>query len=412
MAEKEKALLIPQYMHHFQCIGSACEDSCCVGWRVNVDEETYKKYRKVTHSDLQPILSKQVTRNRSNPSATNFAKIKMLADSRCPFLTADMLCTIHKNLGENYLSLTCATYPRTTNQVNRVMERSATMSCPEAARLALLPKEVMEFDQVLEQIDNRKVIAKVIETDSIKVSKKAERYFWELRIFTIQILQERTYPLWQRLIVLGLFMGKVQEIVESKQFEQLESVTQNYMTFLTDGSLKQLMSEIPDQTTIQMRVLKELVDERLTQGVNNQRYLQCLNQTLQGIEYKQGATYTAVMECYNDAYQKYYQPYIDENAHILENYLVNYVFRNMFPLGERGVFGEYMMLVIHFSMIKLHLIGMARYHKGLTDEQVLKLIQSFAKTVEHNSAYLRKVYSLLAQNSFDTMAHMSILIKN
>ena len=47
MGEKKRRVLMPQYMAKFRCIGSECEDSCCVGWRVTVDEDTYKKYRRV-----------------------------------------------------------------------------------------------------------------------------------------------------------------------------------------------------------------------------------------------------------------------------------------------------------------------------------------------------------------------------
>jgi len=32
--------------------------------------------------------------------------------------------------------------------------------------------------------------------------------------------------------------------------------------------------------------------------------------------------------------------------------------------------------------------------------------------VEHNAAYLHQVQELLRENDFDTMAHMSILVKN
>src|ERR1035438_6632799 len=31
-------LVRPEYAEKFHCIGPACEDSCCVGWRVEIDE--------------------------------------------------------------------------------------------------------------------------------------------------------------------------------------------------------------------------------------------------------------------------------------------------------------------------------------------------------------------------------------
>jgi lysine-N-methylase len=70
------------------------------------------------------------------------------------------------------------------------------------------------------------------------------------------------------------------------------------------------------------------------------------------------------------------------------------------------------MLVVNYALIKLILIGMSTYHKGLTPELVVKLIQSFARTIEHNNAYLNRVLELLHANGYDTMAWMAIMIRN
>lgn len=72
-------------MRKFSCTGSACEDSCCAGWRVNTDEETYKKYKKTKDKEIKPIISKNIIRNRSNPTSINFAKIKMNDGGKCSF---------------------------------------------------------------------------------------------------------------------------------------------------------------------------------------------------------------------------------------------------------------------------------------------------------------------------------------
>jgi len=55
---------------------------------------------------------------------------------------------------------------------------------------------------------------------------------------------------------------------------------------------------------------------------------------------------------------------------------------------------------------------MSTHHRGLTPELVVKLIQSFSKTVEHNTAYLNRVLELLHANNYDTMAWMAIMIRN
>lgn len=41
----KQEILTPSYYHEFKCFGSACEDTCCVGWKVTVG---FNKYRKIT----------------------------------------------------------------------------------------------------------------------------------------------------------------------------------------------------------------------------------------------------------------------------------------------------------------------------------------------------------------------------
>jgi lysine-N-methylase len=55
---------------------------------------------------------------------------------------------------------------------------------------------------------------------------------------------------------------------------------------------------------------------------------------------------------------------------------------------------------------------MGAFHKGLNLELVIKLIQSLAKTVEHNQQYLDEIADLMRKNGYNTMGYMAILIKN
>ena len=41
---------IPDYYDKFKCIGSDCTDSCCAGWDITVNDETYEKYTLVKGS--------------------------------------------------------------------------------------------------------------------------------------------------------------------------------------------------------------------------------------------------------------------------------------------------------------------------------------------------------------------------
>ncbi|KAA0548799.1 lysine-N-methylase [Bacillus sp. BGMRC 2118] len=411
-SEKTRSILVPTYMQEFKCIGSSCEDSCCVGWRVSIDQDTYKKYKKNRNQDLKPLLDQNITRQRSNSSVENYAKIKMEKGGRCSFLSEDNLCKVQSTLGEDLLSNTCATYPRTFNAVNNIVEKSATMSCPEAARLALLNPNGIDFVETEEPADTRGFLTKSLSLENPAYNGKPQQYFWELRIFTIEVLQNRNYSLEDRLITLGMFYQSIQKQIDQGNVEQIPNLVDSYRKLISSSELRTSLTNIPVNLAIQMKLCKELIEYRLGQGISHQRYLECINETLSGIQYSENDSLDEMMVRYQVALENYYKPFIKEYEYILENYLVNYVFKNMFPLGKKSLFDDYVMLIIHFSMIKLHLIGMSSYHKGITTDLTVKLIQSFSKIVEHNDSFLRKVFDLFEENGFTTMAYMSILIKN
>ena len=38
-------LFAPKYYGSFKCIADKCEHSCCIGWEIDIDDTTLKKYR-------------------------------------------------------------------------------------------------------------------------------------------------------------------------------------------------------------------------------------------------------------------------------------------------------------------------------------------------------------------------------
>ncbi|MFS0725886.1 flagellin lysine-N-methylase [Paenibacillus sp. 1P07SE] len=405
--------LVPHYMQQFACIGSSCEDSCCVGWKVTIDEDTYKKYRQVRDAEMTFQLQKRVTRNRSTPSQQNFAKIKMEKDGSCPMLNEEKLCSIQLKLGEEYLSNTCATYPRTTQNVNGVLERAATVSCPEIARLALLNPNGIDFDEIVEPSGTRYGRIPSLDTSDKSLDASAKKYLWELRIFTIQVLQNRNYSLSDRLILLGMFYQKASSLEESKAVDQIPGMITSYSNIIEEGTLRDDLAAVPAKQTMQLELLKEIVDARFKIGISNKRFLESYAEMMKGLGYVTGEELSGVPEKYNEAYKAYFKPFNEEHEYIFENYLVNYVFKNLFPfVTPTSLYDNYVMMVVHYSLIKLLLIGVGAFHKELTTDHAVKVIQSYSKMFEHNPLVLRRLLSLLKDSGYTSTPYMAILIKN
>ena len=36
---------VPDYFSEFSCIAGDCKDSCCLGWEIDIDEDSYEYYQ-------------------------------------------------------------------------------------------------------------------------------------------------------------------------------------------------------------------------------------------------------------------------------------------------------------------------------------------------------------------------------
>ena len=121
--------IIPKYYHNFRCIASACPDSCCKEWAVDVDEETAARYRALPGAlgdRLRAVL-------RDTPNGA----VMTIEDGRCPMWRQDGLCRIQAELGHDALCQVCRTFPRLRHDYGNFEELGLELSCPEAARLIL-----------------------------------------------------------------------------------------------------------------------------------------------------------------------------------------------------------------------------------------------------------------------------------
>ena len=119
----------PDYYAAFRCIASACPDSCCHEWEVDVDDETAAFYRNLP-GELGDRL-RQVLKD------TPEGICMTIENRRCPMWRQDGLCQIQAELGHDALCHTCREFPRIRHDYGTFAEWGLELSCPEAARLIL-----------------------------------------------------------------------------------------------------------------------------------------------------------------------------------------------------------------------------------------------------------------------------------
>lgn len=139
-----------RYMTRFHCIGPACEDHCCYGWRVDIDEETYHKMMVAAQFSAKEIAPKlhaalEVVPGSRRKRTTTRYQIRHDEHDACPLLDAQNLCEVHKHFGHGMLSDVCAIYPRKLKRVGDHLELTATPSCPELSRELLLAPDAVDI---------------------------------------------------------------------------------------------------------------------------------------------------------------------------------------------------------------------------------------------------------------------------
>ena len=410
----KRKILVPEYFLKFKCIGSNCEDTCCIGWKVDIDRKTYKRYKKCADFEMKNKLNKNVIRNRNQASDERYAKIKLDDYAVCPFLNAEKLCEIQLKIGEQYLSNVCSAYPKVSNIINGVYEKSCFMSCPEIVRLALLNPEGISFIETEEDENIRNIVDVVYDKRNYESTLDAKKYFEEIRTLIIQLLKTREYELWERLTIIGLLCDKLQKCIDDKEINKIPELINTFTSLTIDGTFKETLESIPTNINIQMELIKEIADQRIIKGVWNSRFLRCFDECLEGIQYNDEFTVEAIGQRYLEAYDKYYVSFMKKYDYILENYLVNHVFRRMFPFDMRGnIFDSYCLLVIYYSLIKLLIIGISAYKKEeLKTDDIITLVQSFSKAVEHDGKFINDIIEMMKVNKFLNMSYMVILLKN
>lgn len=169
--------IYPDYYREFQCIADRCQHNCCIGWEIDIDEETYRLYQQID-GELGLRLQQQVQKEDT-------PHFRLGEGERCPFLNRQNLCDIILELGEDSLCQICTDHPRFRNFYTNFTEIGLGLCCEAAGQLILS----REAPFLLPEIE-----------DSLLT--EAEKNFFLLRKRLLNIAQNREVSLKERIRLL------------------------------------------------------------------------------------------------------------------------------------------------------------------------------------------------------------------
>ncbi len=390
--------LRPQYAKAFRCIGPDCEDTCCQGWDVVIDRDAYEGLQAIP--SFKPKIDKHLI-VIANASAAEYARIQLTSSCTCPFLSAERLCSIQLEHGEHYLPDICANYPRATQTIDGLRETALMLACPEAARLVLLNPDLAQPEDPGVPRYHRFVRRG---EHSVKANGSPHQFLWDIRAFTLLLLRDRNYPLWQRLFLLGMFCKRLHEITDAQRLELIPQLLKEHSEMIVEDKLRSAMDGIPVRTPLQLATVLEIIKRHLeTTAGKHPRFRECIKDFLKGIHCEEGTLIENCASFYEENNARFCGPFLEKHPYMLENFLVNYVFRTRFPYGldPRGnandPLTEFLMMCIVFTLVKELLVGISGLHReSFGAEHVVKVVQSVAKSVEQCPKFPLANYASLA----------------
>jgi lysine-N-methylase len=245
--------------------------------------------------------------------------------------------------------------------------------------------------------------------------------FRPIRRAILALVVNRTYPLWQRLFLLGVFCGRLDSIADGELARTVPRFLADFEATVASGALLPAMEALPVNLTAQLDVVLRLAGMLLHRSSVRPRFVECVQAFTEGIGNGPGATLESLAAHYAQAHDRHYAPFFARQPYILENYLINTILGCRFPFGPdrpsadgpHSMTREFALLTTQFALTKGFLIGVAGFHReAFSVAHVVHTVQATSKHFEHHPEFLRMAHELLVESRMDGAWGLAILLRN
>jgi lysine-N-methylase len=384
---------MPRYAADFHCTGNACEDTCCAGWNISIDRQTLEAYRRVDHPHLVDRLKhfiKPIPSAAREPSGDP-ARISLAPETQsCPFLEKG-LCAIHRDLGEDYLSNTCATFPRCARDFGGQVEYALNLSCPEAARKALLAESSLDL------IEAPIVIRPATVTTLVPQGKISPEHINEIRGFCFQLMQVGDLLLWQRLVVIGHFCHQLDQLISvGSGTPDVPRFLADFVNQIENGAILEMLTEAAINELGQAQLFFKFWQGQAERR-NSPSQAMVQNAVAAGLGVEGIGSADVDWSALGRHYQAGLQRMLiaqEATPTLLNNYLLNEMFREMFPFGSTSPYRHFLGMVARFGLLRLMLAGVCNTTAVPGADMLVRTAQVFNRLYPHPAFSIKAVQAL------------------
>ena len=393
------------FVNDFTCDGNYCGSHCCRNWNIEIDRATIAKYRNLKDKKLKKDLDKKISY-----SAERKKHLFILnEDGKCPFLGEDYLCGMQKNLGEDYLSNICATYPRRYVGFADFLTETLSLTCPVTAKMLLMQNESIVLKEYYETVRREKIIISKWPRRKILVDK-----FLDIQYAAIKILQEKKFTVKERLINLCLFGEALEELLlKDEQLNGLDSLMQSLLADEQQTEMAKLGGSLPFNINKFIKDLFVILDKYFIKKSDffvseyDGKYMDWL---VDCFHLKDDNKVGDLAVIYDDVYMDYQNNILNKYKLFQENYLVHQWFRNLQPIMAAGTITEnIIMFLICFRIQELFLmLEVVNNKERLTEKQIVKCISYGAQIMEHETVFFQVCSEYIKERKYSLIDIMQI----
>ena len=398
--------LRPAYYDRFQCLAGACRFSCCKGWNITFNKKDYLALKRQEGSDeLTANLKQNVRRIRQGPNAERFYGEFDMSGGTCPLLREDGLCSLQLEKGHGALPEVCRVFPRTQAYSDSgYLERRLTPACEAVLELLWdLPDGV---DFVADPLPPREQKEGRFQAGTALLPRTQD-----VRSMCIDLLQDRRYPLAQRILLMGLAL---KELADGE--EDVDGWLARTRTLADDPETDRRL-HLPDQQKTLSMFLTNNIRVMLASQSPNRELSTVLKEVLDGLgavltfEGGQAVNFSLPNGPYMAARARFEENFQDR-AYFMENLMVSLFFNLQVPdpVDREKLWKSYVDFCNLYSFFRFMAVASCREGAAGDKAELFRMMVCASRGLMHNTPQKVKLRDEFFQNDSATLAHMAILL--
>ena len=249
----------PNYFNDFKCVGGTCTNSCCIGWCIDWSEKEIDKIKNAPK--CSPELKELCEKSFMYDEKRKKYVVILEKTNRCPFLTEDNFCKIQKELGAEYLGVTCTIYPRHYLKTGFAIYRHCNMTCPEIMNKLLNDDQCMNMINMDRKSRKPLKIGSTLDSRDNLAKHPEQKYAGKIIEFFYEIISDKELPLESCIILGALVAQSLTKLVEAKQYDRIpEAITSLKAQMRNPEQLKSIKNIKPNYN-VKLGVTDKLIRE-------------------------------------------------------------------------------------------------------------------------------------------------------